>query len=140
MERMKKTELCAAMMVACGGVLLSAGQAAIAQTSQSLERVELTGSNIRRTQSETASPIQTVTREDIEKSGKSTVAEFLQTLAVDNQGSVPMTYGRGFAGSSGSGISLRGSARSRPSSSSTVVVSRRTASPTTARRHSSTST
>jgi iron complex outermembrane receptor protein len=57
--------------------------------------VEITGSNIRRAQAETASPVQTLNAADIEKSGKSSVAELLQTLAVDNQGSVPTTFGNG---------------------------------------------
>jgi iron complex outermembrane receptor protein len=93
--------------MACGGALLSAGQAALAQTAQTLERVEITGSNIRRIASETASPVQTLTREDIDKSGRGSVAELLQTLSVDNQGSVPKNFGAGFA-SGASGISLRG--------------------------------
>jgi iron complex outermembrane recepter protein len=107
----KRTELSRSVLLAFTGAVASlSGGTVFAQAAptQQLQRVEITGSNIRRTDTETASPVQTVTREDIEKSGKSTVAEFLQTLAVDNQGSVPMTYGRGFAGSSGSGISLRG--------------------------------
>jgi len=70
-------------------------------------RVEVTGSNIRRSEAETASSVITVNRADIEKSGKNTVAELLQTLAVDNQGSVPTTFGNGFAAGA-SGISLRG--------------------------------
>ena len=72
-----------------------------------LQRVEITGSNIRRAQAETASAVQTLNAADIEKSGKASVAELLQTLAVDNQGSVPTTFGNGFA-SGASGISLRG--------------------------------
>ena len=75
--------------------------------SEKMQRVEVTGSNIRRTTTETASSVQTLSRIDIEKSGKSTVAELLQTLAVDNQGSVPTTFGNGFAAGA-SGISLRG--------------------------------
>ncbi|MEO5671162.1 MAG: TonB-dependent receptor, partial [Ramlibacter sp.] len=43
-----------------------------------------------------------------EQSGKGTVGEYLQTLTSDGQGSVPFTYGRGFAGATASGISLRG--------------------------------
>jgi iron complex outermembrane receptor protein len=70
-------------------------------------RVEITGSNIRRAEAETASAVQTVNRADIERSGKTTVAELLQTLAVDNAGSVPVTFGNGFAAGA-SGISLRG--------------------------------
>ena len=104
---MKKTRLCTALMVACGGVILSAGAPAFAQGTTTLERVEITGSNIRRINSETASPVLALTREDIEKSGRSSVAELLQTLSVDNQGSVPKNFGAGFA-SGASGISLRG--------------------------------
>lgn len=70
-------------------------------------RVEITGSNIRRAQAETASSVLSVNRADIERSGKTTVAELLQTLAVDNQGSVPVSFGGGFAAGA-SGISLRG--------------------------------
>lgn len=72
------------------------------------QRVEVSGSNIRRAQAETASPVQIISREDIAQSGKGTVAEYLQTLTADSQGSVPFTYGRGFANGSAAGISLRG--------------------------------
>ena len=72
------------------------------------QRVEVTGSNIRRVQSETASPVTTLTREDLDRSGKSNVAELLQTLSIDNQGSVPATFGNGFAGGGGTALSLRG--------------------------------
>jgi iron complex outermembrane receptor protein len=93
-------------MLAFGGTAIAlASFPALAQ--QTLEKVEITGSNIRRVQSETAAPVQTVTRDEIEKSGKASVAELLQTLSVDNQGSVPTTFGNGFA-SGASGISLRG--------------------------------
>lgn len=89
--------------------LLAVPQGATAQEAapKPVARVEITGSNIRRAQAETASSVQTVNRADIERSGKTTVAELLQTLAVDNSGSVPMTFGGGFA-SGASGISLRG--------------------------------
>jgi iron complex outermembrane receptor protein len=67
-----------------------------------IARVEITGSNIRRAQSETSSDVLTVNRADIERSGRATVAELLQTLAVDNAGSVPTGFGNGFAaGASG---------------------------------------
>ena len=72
-----------------------------------IARVVVTGSNIRRAEAETASSVLTVNRADIERSGKSTVSELLQTLAVDNQGSVPTSFGSGFAAGA-SGISLRG--------------------------------
>jgi iron complex outermembrane receptor protein len=92
------------------GVILVLGAASavpvLAQQAPT-QRVEITGSNIRRVQDETSSAVQTVTREEIERSGKTSVAELLQTLAVDNQGSVPTSFGSGFA-SGASGISLRG--------------------------------
>lgn len=72
-----------------------------------LDRIEVTGSNIRRTDTETASPVQVVTRQEIERTGKATVAEYLQTLTADGSGSVPKTFGAGFAGGSAA-ISLRG--------------------------------
>ena len=106
--RFKKTVVVRAVVVAfCGTASMMVAQDTFAQSPSSLQRVEITGSNIRRTETETAAPVQTITREDIDKSGKTSVAEFLQTLAVDNQGSVPTTFGSGFA-SGASGISLRG--------------------------------
>lgn len=108
---LKKTRLAKSLLLAFSGTAVFAIQPAIAQTSsaepQQLQRVEVTGSNIRRVESETASPVQILSREEIDRSGKSSVAELLQTLSVDNQGSVPTTFGNGFA-SGASGISLRG--------------------------------
>lgn len=88
--------------------VMSMAQVALAQTATTIQRVEVTGSNIKRTESETASPVQVLTRDDIERAGKSTVADLLQSLAVDNQGSVPKTFGSGFSQGGASGISLRG--------------------------------
>ena len=105
---MKKTKICTALTVACGGVMLSASHSAMAQTTQSLERVEITGSNIKRTDTETASPVQVISKQELDQAGKGTVAQFLQTLTADGQGSVPFTYGRGFSGATSAGISLRG--------------------------------
>ncbi|HWI82226.1 TonB-dependent receptor [Ramlibacter sp.] len=93
----------------CGTAsMMMAHQAMAQQSSSSLGRVEITGSNIKRTDAETASPVQVITKQEIDQSGKGTVAEYLQTLTADAQGSVPFTYGRGFSGATSSGISLRG--------------------------------
>jgi len=95
-----------------GGALLLAGalasSSAMAQeAATNLDRITVTGSNIPRTNTETPSPVQVVTRQDIDRSGKTTVAEYLQTLTSDGAGSIPKTFGNGFAGG-GAGISLRG--------------------------------
>jgi iron complex outermembrane recepter protein len=98
----------AAIAALCGTASMMVVHDAVAQNAPALQRVEITGSNIRRTDTETASPVQVITKQEIDQSGKSTVAEYLQTLTADGQGSVPFTYGRGFAQASASGISLRG--------------------------------
>lgn len=96
-----------------GSVLLLAGafasSSALAQEqgATNLDRITVTGSNIPRTNTETPSPVQVVTRQEIDRSGKTTVAEYLQTLTSDGAGSIPKTFGNGFAGG-GAGISLRG--------------------------------
>jgi iron complex outermembrane receptor protein len=87
--------------------------AAVAQTPPAaqgpapLAEIVVTGSNIRRVDTETASPIQIVSQEEIQRTGKTTLAEYLQTLTADGQGAVMKTFGTGFAGG-GAGISLRG--------------------------------
>jgi iron complex outermembrane receptor protein len=90
---------------ACLCVGLASAATSWAQEGQ---RVEVTGSSIRRVAAESASPVQVISKQDIEQSGKASVAEYLQTLTADAQGSVPFTYGRGFSGATSSGISLRG--------------------------------
>src|SRR5262245_65511024 len=102
----KRTRLSRAEWIAIGGASVFISQEAMAQDAP--QRVEVTGSNIRRTEAETASPIQIITKQEIDQSGKGTVAEYLQTLTADGQGSVPFTYGRGFSGATSAGLSLRG--------------------------------
>ena len=95
-----------------GGTLLLVG--AVASTSAfaqekatNLDRITVTGSNIPRTNTETPSPVQVVTRQEIDRTGKTTVAEYLQTITANGAGSIPKSFGNGFAGG-GAGISLRG--------------------------------
>jgi len=98
--------------ILAGGALLLVGamasSSAFAQEqATNLDRITVTGSNIPRTNTETPSPVQVVTRQEIDRTGKTTVAEYLQTLTADGSGSIPKTFGNGFAGG-GAGISLRG--------------------------------
>ncbi|MES3022902.1 MAG: TonB-dependent receptor [Pseudomonadota bacterium] len=72
-----------------------------------MTRVEVTGTMLKRASAETASPVQVISREDLAKSGKGTVAEYLQTLTADGAGSLPTGFGNGFAAGS-TAISLRG--------------------------------
>jgi iron complex outermembrane recepter protein len=50
------------------------------------QRVEITGSSIKRLASETALPVQTVTREEIDKSGVTTAAELLSKISANSNG------------------------------------------------------
>jgi iron complex outermembrane recepter protein len=88
----RATPLVAALAVAFGGGLATqiafAQQAPAAQASaQKQERIEVTGSRIKRSDSEAAVPVQVISRQDIEKSGATTVAEVLKNVPATNSGS-----------------------------------------------------
>ena len=73
------------------------------------QRVEITGSSIRRIDAETSAPIQIITREDIAKSGSTTTAELLSKISAS---AAALTDGASFSDISGqrgfSGANLRG--------------------------------
>lgn len=54
-----------------------------AQAQEKLERVEVTGSAIKRIDGETALPVQVLKREDIVKTGATTVAELMKTISAN---------------------------------------------------------
>lgn len=78
-----------------------------AQQAQSIEKIEVTGSNIKRLDAETASPVQVLSRTDIERTGKQSIQEVLRGITGDNQGTLPTAFTAGFA-SGAAGVSLRG--------------------------------
>lgn len=105
---LKRTTLAKSLLVAFGGTAALYGGAAIAQQStQELQRVTVTGSNIKRTDTETASPVQILTRDDIEKTGKQSIQEVLRSITADGQGSISSSFSNGFASGSAA-VSLRG--------------------------------
>jgi iron complex outermembrane receptor protein len=106
---MKSMPFAIACAVASGALVGAAPAMAQAQgdAAAAPQRVTVTGSLISRTTSETPTPIQVLTAADIQKSGKTSVAELLTDLAANGAG----TLGSGFAGAfanGASGISLRG--------------------------------
>lgn len=103
----RRTPLSAALLVLLAPTAALPAFAQESEAPTNLDRITVTGSNIPRTNTETPSPVQVVTRQDIDRTGKTTVAEYLQTLTSDGAGSIPKTFGNGFAGG-GAGISLRG--------------------------------
>ncbi|MBT9456064.1 MAG: TonB-dependent receptor [Burkholderiaceae bacterium] len=92
-------------------IALLAAQAAHAQSdSTKLERVEITGSSIKRIDGETALPVQVIKREDIDKSGVTTAAELLKNISANT---APLSDGASITdGTSGqrgfNGANLRG--------------------------------
>ena len=103
----KKTKICAGVMLAFGGGLLVGVTSVHAQ--QTLERVEVTGSSIKRVDAETALPVTIVTREEIARSGVSSVEQLLQTIsAVSTLGGISLSTGAGSSTYGRSEVSLRG--------------------------------
>ena len=105
---LKRTTLAKSLLIAFSGSAVMYGPGAIAQqAAQELNRVTVTGSNIKRTDTETASPVQVLTRDDIERTGKQSIQEVLRGITADGQGSVPSSFSNGFASGSAA-VSLRG--------------------------------
>ncbi len=81
--------------------------AALAQDlGTAVERIEITGSNIKRAEAETAENVQVITAEQIQRSGQPTVADYLRTVSA-NFASFNETFTNSFAPGAG-GIALRG--------------------------------
>ncbi len=106
--KLRISPIARSVALAFGGmaVALPASQV-LAQQQQQLERVEITGSRIKRIEAETAAPVQVLTRDDIERTGKQSVQEVLRSITADSTGSIPSSFSNGFASGSAA-VSLRG--------------------------------
>lgn len=75
-----------------------------AQAQQSSERIEITGSAIRRIQAEGALPVQVINREQIERTGATSISDLVQALpsmqGFTNEGAAVGGGGNGFSGAS----------------------------------------
>lgn len=99
------------LIPALGGLALGAPPLAYAQdqTPQKLDRVEITGSSIRRVAGESALPVQVLKREDIQRTGAATVEQLLQTIsAVSSSGGLTTSSTSGANTGGISAVSLRG--------------------------------
>ncbi|MFO1252919.1 MAG: TonB-dependent receptor [Inhella sp.] len=102
--------LCQASLLALAASQVQAQAPAPAQDSQKLERVEITGSSIKRLDGETPLPVEVIKRGDIDKIGVTTAAELLQKLTANVGG---LTDGASISDQSGgqrgfNGANLRG--------------------------------
>ncbi len=105
----RKALLCALLAGAAVSALGSAAIAADQSSSgnQQIETVVVTGSMLRRTDTETASPVTILTKDQITASGLTSTSDVLRSLSADSSGTIPTAFGAGFAAGS-SGIALRG--------------------------------
>jgi iron complex outermembrane receptor protein len=100
--RFKRTQVAAA--IGLGGVALLATSPAAAQDI----RVNVTGTNIKRVDTETAAPIETITREDIQQSGLQTISDVVRRITANNNGSIANEWGGWGFVPGASAVSLRG--------------------------------
>ncbi|MFN3630502.1 MAG: TonB-dependent receptor plug domain-containing protein, partial [Casimicrobiaceae bacterium] len=101
---MKRTQVALAVTAA---LFATGAWAQQQQQSQRVEKVEVTGTNIKRTDTETVAPIEIITREQIERSGQVTVAEVLREISINSGNSYSESFTNSFAPGA-SGLSLRG--------------------------------
>ena len=86
-----------------------ASQAQAQQQAQARERIEVTGSNIKRVEGETALPVTVITRDEIDKSGATSAFELLQYVSTNSSlGNVSYTSTIGATTFSAQTASLRG--------------------------------
>lgn len=97
----RRSEVAAALGL--GGFALLAADSSWTQDI----RISVTGTNIKRVDAETAAPIETITREDIEASGLQTISDVVRQITANNNGTVSPSFTNGFS-ASGSAVSLRG--------------------------------
>lgn len=109
MRQIRKKQLAGVVAQALGaGVALSMFAAgALAQQAQKVEKIEVTGSNIKRVDTETIAPVEIITREDIERTGQASIADVLRNIPASVSGSFNESATNSFAPGA-TGLSLRG--------------------------------
>jgi iron complex outermembrane recepter protein len=106
---MTRLSLALAQVLGAGVAMTVATSPVLAQTAQKIEKIEVTGSNIKRIEGESALPVTVISRDEINKSGAQTAAELLSTLSANSGGGYNVSQGVGDSGTPGlSAASLRG--------------------------------
>lgn len=108
MKEIKRKKLSVAITAVVGTSVIALGSAQ-AQQAQKIEKIEITGSNIKRIEGETALPVTVISRDDIQRSGATTAADLLDKLSANSGGGYSVSQGVGDSGTPGlSAASLRG--------------------------------
>ncbi len=104
-----RTKVCKGLTLAFGGSLALGAVPALAQQTTQLDRVEITGTSIRRVEAEGALQVQTITKVEIDRLGVQTTEQLLQTVsAMSSSGQTQLSTGVSLSTYGGSGVSLRG--------------------------------
>jgi iron complex outermembrane recepter protein len=93
-----------------GAALMSAvavGQTVATAPAPELQEIIVTGSLIKRTDTETPSPVQVLTGVEIQQMGYTNLSQVLANLSANGQGTLSQSFGQAFA-SGASGVALRG--------------------------------
>ena len=104
---LKKCALAVSLAMAAPSLVL-AQQAVPTDATAPVARVTITGSNLKRVDAETASPVQVVSRREIEQSGATTVAQVLNNLTSNDGNAISDLGGTNSWASGATGVSLRG--------------------------------
>ncbi len=106
-SRFKRARLPVLLSAALATFGAAHAQSDTSSQPQTVERITVTGSNIRRSDTETPSPVQVITSDDLKNSGYTTVAQVLQNITANGQGTLSQGFPQAFAAGA-SGISLFG--------------------------------
>lgn len=119
---LKRTRISIAISAAFGASVAGYLPAALAQQQQQLERVEITGSLLRRVDAETALPVTVIRTEDLAKQGVTTVEQAIQRIAA-NQSNFGISQSIGATTGGKAEADLRGlSAASGTNANKTLVL------------------
>jgi iron complex outermembrane receptor protein len=106
---MRKISLALANAFGVGLAMTAISVPSFAQTAQTTEKIEVTGSSIKRVEGESALPVTVITRQEIERSGATTPMELLNLISANNSlGNVALTSTIGASTLSAQTASLRG--------------------------------
>ena len=102
--------LCVALATAFGAAVVA--HPAIAQQTaqaQKIDKIEVTGSNIKRIEGESALPVTVISRDEIQRSGVTTAAELIDKISAANAGGYNVSQAVGDSATTGlAAASLRG--------------------------------
>lgn len=95
--------------LAVASAFASSGAALAQAPAQKIDKIEVTGSNIKRIEGESALPVTVITRDEISRSGVTTAAELLDKISASNAGGYSVAQAVGDSATPGlSAASLRG--------------------------------